>query len=158
MSRYSLLPVVLGLAPAFAFTTVHAQLPITKVSEIQGLRNPLPPLLGQTVRIKVIVTQTQSDDAGLEAFFAQEEADDHDADPDTSEGILVYTPPGTTLPGPPLVAGDVVEVVGTVDANFGGGDQVVADSVAHCGTVPPPNPHRGRSSPARGGGAFRFLG
>lgn len=59
----------------------------TLLSEVQGA-GPATPLDGQTVEVEAVVTGVFP---GIRGVFLQEEEDDHDADPATSEGVFVYT-------------------------------------------------------------------
>jgi predicted extracellular nuclease len=69
-----------------------------------GTGNANSPRLGQVLSVRGIVTLLKSN-----GFFLQEEVSDNDSDPNTSEGIFVFT--GAT----PIVAvGDQVTVTGTV--------------------------------------------
>lgn len=78
------------------------------ISEIQGSASASL-LIGDYVLVSAVVTYTTGN-----GFFLQEEDSDADADALTSEGIFVFT--GSA---PSVVAGDVVEVTGTVDEFFG---------------------------------------
>lgn len=91
--------------------------PATAITAIQG-NGPVSPLAGQDVTITGQVTgDFQSNDANpqhdLGGFFVQGIPD---ADLQTSEGIFVFD--GST-PAIDVDAGDVVEVVGTVNEYFG---------------------------------------
>jgi hypothetical protein len=93
---------------------------LTLISTIQGSSSSSP-LVGTTVKIQGIVTgdfQSNDSDAGrdLRGFFVQEEDVDADGDMLTSEGIFVFD--GST-PAVDVNVGDLVEVIGVVDENFG---------------------------------------
>ncbi len=77
---------------ALSFTT-GAAAPITRISSIQG-SGDASPLLGQSVTINAVVTAYMP---GLSGFYVQEEEGNYDADPGTSEGVLVYY--GASNPG-----------------------------------------------------------
>ena len=77
---------------ALQFTT-GAQAPITRISAIQGA-GTASPLLAKSVTIDAIVTAYMPD---LKGFYVQEAEANYDADPATSEGVLVYY--GTVNPG-----------------------------------------------------------
>ncbi len=95
---------------------------ITLISQVQG-DSSASPLAGDTVTVRAVVTLVGPD---LGGFFVQEEADDVDADPATSEGVFVA---GTAPDG--LAAGDTVEVTGDVAENFGR-TQIGVDETAVC--------------------------
>lgn len=88
------------------------------------------PLAGTRVSVEGVVTGDFQGAAGLAGFFMQEEADDADADPSTSEGIFVFDANGPVN----VAAGDVVRVTGQV-SEFNGRTQLGAlDSVLFCST------------------------
>ncbi|MES0810082.1 ExeM/NucH family extracellular endonuclease [Roseibium sp. SCPC15] len=78
------------------------------ISEIQGTGSASL-LVGDYVLVSAVVTYTTGN-----GFFLQEEDADADADALSSEGIFVFT--GSA---PTVVAGDVVDVAGTVEEFFG---------------------------------------
>ncbi len=69
------------------------------------------PLLGNVVTVEAVVTGDFTD--GLDGFFVQEENEDADADPLTSEGIFVFAPDAEVM------VGDLVTVTGEVEEYFG---------------------------------------
>jgi uncharacterized repeat protein (TIGR01451 family) len=75
----------------------------TRIHDIQG-NGTASPLVGQSVSPRGIVTLLKSN-----GFFLQEEVGDYDADPNTSEGIFVFT-----SAAPTAAVGDEVTVTGTV--------------------------------------------
>jgi len=75
----------------------------TLIHDIQG-NSGASPLVGQTVAPRGIVTLLKSN-----GFFLQEELADYDADPNTSEGIFVFT-----SSAPTVAVGDDATVTGTV--------------------------------------------
>ena len=79
--------------------------PITPISQIQGT-GLISPLVGQVVRTTGVVTARKSN-----GFFLQSPDAQADSDPNTSEGIFIFT--GTNPPAPAAV-GNTVEVQGTV--------------------------------------------
>jgi predicted extracellular nuclease len=84
--------------------------PATLIHDVQG-NGGTTPLSGQKLVIEgVVVGDFQS---GLGGFYVQEEAADVDADPATSEGVLVV---GGAFA---VNAGDVVRVLGTANERFG---------------------------------------
>ena len=91
------------------------------IHEVQGpgASTPLP---GAFVRVEgVVVGDFQGDSfagAQLGGFFMQEEPADHDADPNTSEGVFVSAPSA-----PEVAVGDVVSVTG-VAAEASGKTQI----------------------------------
>jgi hypothetical protein len=85
---------------------------VLRIRDIQATSH-LSPLDNQTVTgIRGIVTGLRENNSGssINGFFMQEPDASIDADPATSEGILVFT--GTA---PTVSVGDLVEVSGTVD-------------------------------------------
>jgi uncharacterized protein len=86
--------------------TCEAPLDVTLISEVQG-DGPTSPLVGQTVVVDAVVTAIFP---GLQGFYLQEEPEDSDDDPATSEGIFVFR--GTLPDG--VGVNDVVRVEGTV--------------------------------------------
>lgn len=87
--------------------------PATPIHDIQGA-GPSSTLVGQTVVIEGVVVGDFQDDA-INLIAVQEEDADADADPVTSEGILVFEG-GSTVP---VATGDIVRLLGTV-TEFGG--------------------------------------
>ena len=75
------------------------------ISRIQGSGN-VSPLLAQRVETKGVVTGRKSN-----GFFLQSLPADEDGDPETSEGIFVFT---SSAPPASAARGNVVNVVGTV--------------------------------------------
>ncbi|HET6562869.1 MAG TPA: ExeM/NucH family extracellular endonuclease, partial [Marmoricola sp.] len=94
--------------------TVSEPLETTLVSTVQG-SGAASPLDGQEVQVEAVVTSLITDNDVLNGFYVQEEDGDADGDPATSEGVYVFC--GSTCPEG-LAAGDLVEVVGTVDEFF----------------------------------------
>lgn len=95
----------------------------TLIHDIQG-NGASSPVDGTIHTIEgVVVGDFQNVPGGnveLNGFFVQEEDDDADADPATSEGILVFENINTaTNPAVDVSVGDVVRVTGTVDEEFG---------------------------------------
>lgn len=83
---------------------------VTKIHNIQG-SSMASPLDGETVAIEGIVVGDFQDYSELKGFFVQEEDTDIDTDPNTSEGIFVYSTIAVDL-------GDRVRVTGTVDEYY----------------------------------------
>ena len=79
--------------------------PITPIHNIQG-NGASSPIVGSSVTIRGIVTGVKSN-----GFFVQEEDVDADADPNTSEGIFVFT---SSTPPPAAAFTSQVQVSGTV--------------------------------------------
>ena len=82
----------------------------TLISAIQGSGSATS-FAGQTVSVQAVVTAIKQDG---NSFFIQEESADNDADPATSEGILVFNNNPENTPA----VGDVVDVRGTVSEFF----------------------------------------
>ncbi|HEY4607078.1 MAG TPA: ExeM/NucH family extracellular endonuclease, partial [Acidimicrobiia bacterium] len=81
-----------------------------KVHEIQGA-GAASPLEGDDVIVEAVVVGDFQGTAALRGFYLQEEDADADLDAPTSEGIFVFD--GSF--GVDVAAGDLVEVIGTVD-------------------------------------------
>lgn len=82
---------------------------VTPIHDIQG-NGAGSPVVGATPTIRGIVTGVKNVSSSNRGFFVQQTNATVDADPATSEGILVYT--ASTLPT--VSVGDLVEVLGTV--------------------------------------------
>lgn len=78
---------------------------ITSINQIQGT-GATSPLVGQSVSTRGIVTGVVSN-----GFFMQSRAVDADADPNTSEGLFIFT---SSAPPSSAVVGNDVQVTGTV--------------------------------------------
>lgn len=83
----------------------------TRIHDVQG-NGTASPLVGQTLTMRGIVTLLKSN-----GFFLQEELADYDADPNTSEGIFVFTssPPSVAVGHDATVTGTVVEFNGLTE-------------------------------------------
>ncbi|MET0650068.1 MAG: hypothetical protein ABW208_25960 [Pyrinomonadaceae bacterium] len=95
-------------------TIVNDDLTLTPIHDIQG-NGAASPLDGQIVTTRGIVTllktgQNTGASSTANGFFLQEAEASYDADPNTSEGIFVFT---STVPA--VAVGDEVRVTGTVD-------------------------------------------
>lgn len=84
---------------------------VTLISAIQG-NSDNSNFQDQTVKVEAVVTAIKP---GSSSFFIQEQDADADADPATSEGILVFNSSPENTP----MVGDLVEVCGTVSEFFG---------------------------------------
>jgi uncharacterized repeat protein (TIGR01451 family) len=82
---------------------------ITKIHDVQG-NGAATPIPGATVTVEGIVTADFQGANQLQGFFLQEEDADADADPNTSEGILIFCGSCTT----PVAEGQRVKATGTV--------------------------------------------
>ena len=80
--------------------------PATPIHAIQGSGETFDPAFGGTQTVEGVVTASFE---GLSGFYLQEEAEDVDASPETSEGIFVFVDAA-----PDVTVGDVVRVTGTV--------------------------------------------
>lgn len=89
-------------------TITNDDVSITKIHDIQG-NGATSPLAGQNVTTRGIVTGIRPGSSG--GFFIQEPDGTVDADPNTSEGIFVFT--GASIPAAAVV-GNNVQVNGTV--------------------------------------------
>ncbi|GGM08860.1 ExeM/NucH family extracellular endonuclease [Deinococcus aerophilus] len=99
---------------------------ITPISTVQG-SGSASPLVNQTVTVRGIVTLDAQ--SGLGGFFVQDLTPD--ADPQTSEGLFVYT---ASAPQP-VKAGEVVEVSGTVKEFFASTQLDTVTTVTSCGEM-----------------------
>lgn len=94
-------------------TTTVTSLPITLIHDIQG-NGASSPLVGNIVTIRGIVTGVKSN-----GFFVQEEDAELDADPNTSEGIFVFTssapPASAAFSAWVQVSGTIAELVPSAD-------------------------------------------
>jgi uncharacterized repeat protein (TIGR01451 family) len=90
--------------------------PVTRIHTIQG-NGDTSPEEGNVHAIEgIVVADYQAPGGGINGFFVQEDDANVDADPMTSEGILVYD---GYSPAVDVSVGDVVRVIGTV-AEYGG--------------------------------------
>jgi hypothetical protein len=86
---------------------------LEKIHDVQG-SGLSSPLEGQQVIVEGVVTSDHQD-GDFNGWFMQEEDADHDADPETSEGIFVFEG-GNAVE---VSVGDVVKLEGTVVEFFG---------------------------------------
>ncbi|HZT61272.1 MAG TPA: Calx-beta domain-containing protein, partial [Pyrinomonadaceae bacterium] len=89
-------------------TITNDDVTLTKIHDIQG-NGTTSPIAGQNVTTRGVVTAIKAGSSG--GFFIQEPDATVDADPNTSEGIFVFT--GSTVPAAAVV-GNLVQVNGTV--------------------------------------------
>ncbi len=89
-------------------TITNDDVTLTKIHDIQG-NGATSPITGQNVTTRGIVTGIKAGSSG--GFYIQEPDATVDADPNTSEGIFVFT--GSTVPAAAIV-GNFVQVNGTV--------------------------------------------
>jgi len=102
--------------------------PATVISAIQG-EGDASPLVGRTITVQAVVTGVFS---GLDGFFVEEEADDRDAKPATSEGLFIYAPNLSVQSGQRLrLTGRVAEFHGLTELTS------LAD-LKDCGEAPLP--------------------
>lgn len=99
------------LAFTFAASVAAAQ-GVTPIGEVQGsgLETPLDM---QKVVVEAVVTADFTGADRLEGFYIQEEAEDQDDDPRTSEGLFVRASRTSVAPG------DLVRVTGTASEAYG---------------------------------------
>lgn len=86
-------------------TINNDEITITRIHDIQG-NGSLSPVVGQTITTQGIVTATKNN-----GFFIQEPDAGVDADPNTSEGIFVFT---SSAPPVGAAVGNSVNVGGTI--------------------------------------------
>ncbi len=104
---------------------------ITPISSIQG-SGAASPLVDKPVTLRGVVTQDAQ--AGLSGFFVQDVTPD--SDPQTSEGLFVYTAAKPQT----VKVGEVLEISGTVK-EFSGGTQLdTVTTVTSCGETTLPAP------------------
>ena len=84
------------------------------------------PKVGEVVVVEAVVHGDFQETDELEAFFLQEEDDDADADPKTSEGLFIDDASVA------VAAGDVVRVQGEVEENYGRTQLTDIVNVATC--------------------------
>jgi uncharacterized protein len=90
-------------------------LPATLIHQVQG-SGPTSPLVGSTVTVEAVVTASYQGTDQLSGYYIQEEDEDQDGDPATSEGIFVFN---TSYPVSP---GQLVRLTGRVtEFSIGGG-------------------------------------
>jgi predicted extracellular nuclease len=89
-------------------TITNDDVTLTKIHDIQG-NGTSSPITGQNVTTRGIVTAIKAGSSG--GFFIQEPDATVDADPNTSEGVFVFT--GSSIPAAAVV-GNNVQVSGTV--------------------------------------------
>jgi uncharacterized protein len=107
--------------------------PATFIHEIQGA-GPTSPLEDEEHAVQGVVTTTER---GLNGYYVQEEPEDHDADPETSEGIFVFVGPGNEIP---VATGQQVRVLGRVGEFTGTGSsqtQITNSQAVVCGGSAP---------------------
>ena len=107
-----------------------------KIHQIQGSTNEA--VITGPVSIEAIVTASFQSANQLKGFFVQEEVNDQDSNPKTSEGIFIYCDSCPTLVSP----GDLVTVSGEAEDYFGM-TQILATSsenlsvLSNANTLPP---------------------
>ncbi|QFP75862.1 ExeM/NucH family extracellular endonuclease [Deinococcus sp. AJ005] len=104
---------------------------VTPISTVQGT-GAASLLADKVVTIRGVVTQDAQ--AGLNGFFVQDVTPD--SDPQTSEGLFVYT---ADVPKP-VKPGEVLEISGTVKEFFGTTQLDNVTTVTSCGTTTLPAP------------------
>ncbi|MBN2258407.1 MAG: ExeM/NucH family extracellular endonuclease [Anaerolineaceae bacterium] len=93
---------------SWSFTTTFCGAPHTPISGVQG-SGTTSPLLGSVVVVEGIVTaDLQGSSPGMNGFYIQSLTTNEDADPLTSEGIMIYD---NTIPAS---LGDILRIQGTV--------------------------------------------
>jgi hypothetical protein len=97
-------------------TIVNDDITLSLIHDVQG-SGAATPIPGATVTVRGIVTLLKST-----GFFLQEEVGDNDADPNTSEGIFVFT-----SVAPTVAVGDQATVNGTV-SEFNGLTEITASN------------------------------
>ena len=95
-------------------------LKIYNISQITG-PGTRSPLAGERVVARGIVTGLRPNAGGSRGFYIQSRPADVDDDPNTSEGLLVFT--GSATPPPCAVVGNFIEIEGTVVEAIGSEQQ-----------------------------------
>jgi predicted extracellular nuclease len=98
-------------------TIVNDDISLVLIHDVQG-NGAASPIPGATVTVRGVVTLLKSN-----GFFLQEETGDNDADPNTSEGIFVFT-----SSAPTVAVGDQATVTGTV-VEFNGLTEISTPSI-----------------------------
>ncbi len=125
------------VSKAFAITIINAPCsPSTHtIAEIQGAGN-LSPLVGNVETTSGIVTGIRSN-----GFFMQTPDASADADPNTSEGIFVFTssapPPAVAIGNNVCVTGTIAEFIPSTDPNSPAQTEIVSPSVTVLSTGNP---------------------
>ncbi len=88
--------------------------PATLISAVQGA-GAVSPLAGQSVEVEAVVVGDFQESNQLGGFYLQEELQDQDDSPVTSEGLFVFA--GTSLAD--VSVGDRVRIAGTASEAFG---------------------------------------
>jgi uncharacterized repeat protein (TIGR01451 family) len=110
-------------------TITNDDVTITPIHDIQG-NGTTSPLTGQNVNTRGIVTGIKPGSSG--GFFIQEPDATVDADPNTSEGVFVFT--GSTVPAAAVV-GNNVQVNGTVQEFIPSADTAQHPETELSGTI-----------------------
>jgi hypothetical protein len=106
----------------------------TLISEIQG-EGQGTDMDGDTVTVQGVVTGDFTNNSGSQnGFYIQQQEDEYDGNPATSEGIFIYEA-GSTAPEP----GTLVAVEGEADEYYEM-TQIDADEIVECGEAPLPEP------------------
>ena len=125
-----------ALDPQGTGTIVDDDTPITLIHDIQG-NGISSPIAGNSATIRGIVTGVKSN-----GFFVQEEDIDTDADPNTSEGIFVFTssapPAAAAFTAQVQVTGTVAEFVPSGDPQQPPSTQLTSPTTVQ--TLPPGQP------------------
>jgi len=108
---------------------------VTRISAVQG-EGDRSPLVGETVTVSGVVVADFSGQGGLSGYFVQEEDRDADSDPETSEGIFVYDPDGSS----DVDVGELVCVTGKVSEYKGLTELKDVSDVLVCGKGELPSP------------------
>lgn len=100
--------------------TVEGEVGVIAISAVQGT-GETSPVVGQVVAIEgVVVGDYEGPSPALRGFYVQEEDEDHDGDPNTSEGIFVFhgDVDAVSLGDRVLVQGTVSEFQGQTQIGF----------------------------------------
>ena len=106
-----------GVALILAINGSLAQDDLTAINIIQG-EGLASPLIGENVSVEAVVVGDFQGKDKLNGFYLQEEDNDADNLPETSEGIFVYDP-GELGKTENISTGDIVQVTGVVKETFG---------------------------------------
>ena len=118
------LVIVIGLVATLVPLGATAQVVVTGIHTVQG-SGPVSPIINTNVTVEGVVVGDFQQSGGFSGFYLQEEDDQQDQDPTTSEGVFVFN---STAVG----VGDHVRVAGRV-SEFGNQTQISSATVTILG-------------------------
>lgn len=102
------------LSPAGVFADSFCDLESTPIHQIQGHKDRSD-LVGQTVRVKGLVSGVYQSQNSLKGFFLITPTSEQDDKPETSEGIFIYNMTPVTVGQSVMVSGQVTEYYGLTE-------------------------------------------